>query len=368
MAWSSDDAVSTGAERSPVTSPQPQLTTPSASAFRRGLFGAFGVLLAIGVALIVREVSSVLELVLVAGFLAVGFNPFVHMLTERGVRRGLAVVIVGVSVVVVVSTIAVVLVSVLRTQIATLVDEGPALLRRLLENKSIRQLDAKYHVLSSLERKLQSPDLAATVLSNTFGIGLQTIRALANTILVFVLMLYFLGALPQIKQTLCSLAPASRRERVAELGEEILRRTGRYVVGIFAVALIAGTVTLSFLFIVGNGRFALPLALLVALLDLVPLVGSLAGASLVTLVCFATSIQVGIAAAIFYIIYELLEGYVIYPRVMRSSVDVPEYVTIIAVLVGGTLDGIVGALLSLPIAAAGLYLTHEVWVRRQDVS
>ena len=147
-----------------------------------------------------------------------------------------------------------------------------------------------------------------------------------------------------------------------------MHRTGRYVIGAFAVASIAGTVTLVFLLIVGNGRFALPLALLVALLDLVPLVGSLAGATLVTLVCFATSIQVGIAAAIFYVCYELLEGYVIYPRVMRSSVDVPEYVTIIAVLVGGTLDGIVGALLSLPIAAAALYLTREVWIRRQDVS
>jgi predicted PurR-regulated permease PerM len=368
VAWSSDDPVSTGAEGAPATSPQTAQTTAGASAFRRGLFGAFGVLLAIGVALIIQEVSSVLELVVVAGFLAVGFNPLVHLLTERGVRRGWAVVIVGVTVVGLVAAIIVVLVSVLRTQIATLVDEGPQLLRKLLENKTIHRLDAKYHVLSSLEKKLQSPDLAATLLSKTFGIGLGTIKALADTILVFVLMLYFLGALPQIKRTLCSLAPASRRERVADLGEEILHRTGRYVIGAFAVALIAGTVTLIFLLIVGNGRFALPLALLVLLLDLVPLVGSLAGASLVTLVCFATSIQVGIAAAIFYLCYELLEGYVIYPRVMRSSVDVPEYVTIIAVLVGGALDGIVGALLSLPIAAAALYLTREVWVRRQDVS
>ncbi len=366
MAWSNDDPVSTGDAAAPVTAPG--TGGDRGSAFRRGLFTTFGVLLAVGVALIVREVASIVELVLVSGFLAVGFNPFVKLLTERGVRRRWAVLFVGLGVVGIVTLIIVVLISVLRTQIATLVDEGPQLLRQLLENKTIHRLDAKYHVLSSLEQKLRSPDLAGTLLSNTFGIGLGTIRALADTILVFVLMLYFLAALPEIKRALCSLAPASRRERVSELGEEILHRTGRYVIGAFAVASIAGTVTLVFLLIVGNGRFALPLALLVALLDLVPLVGSLAGATLVTLVCFATSIQVGIAAAIFYVCYELLEGYVIYPRVMRSSVDVPEYVTIIAVLVGGTLDGIVGALLSLPIAAAGLYLTREVWIRRQDVS
>ncbi len=103
-----------------------------------------------------------------------------------------------------------------------------------------------------------------------------------------------------------------------------------------------------------------------ALLDLVPLVGSVTGATVVTIICLATSLDTGLVAAAFYLVYEPLEGYVIYPRVMRSSVDVPEYVTVIAVLAGGTLGGVVGALLALPIAAAFLLLIREVWVRRQD--
>jgi predicted PurR-regulated permease PerM len=88
----------------------------------------------------------------------------------------------------------------------------------------------------------------------------------------------------------------------------------------------------------------------------------------VSIVGLANSLPIGIACIVFYIIYETLEGYVIYPRVMRSSVDVPEYVTIIAVLVGGTVGGIVGALLALPIGAAILLLVREVWIRRQDAS
>ena len=107
---------------------------------------------------------------------------------------------------------------------------------------------------------------------------------------------------------------------------------------------------------------------MVAILDLVPLVGSITGAALVTIVGLANSLSIGIACIVFYLIYETLEGYVIYPRVMRSSVDVPEYVTIIAVLTGGALGGIVGALLALPIVAGGLLIVQEVWVRRQDVS
>ena len=118
----------------------------------------------------------------------------------------------------------------------------------------------------------------------------------------------------------------------------------------------------------GLGQYALPLALFVALLDLVPLVGSVTGATVVTIICLATSLDVGIAAAIFYLIYEPLEGYVIYPKVMRSSIDVPEYVTVIAVLAGGALDGIIGALLALPLAAALLLLIREVWIRRQNTT
>jgi predicted PurR-regulated permease PerM len=119
---------------------------------------------------------------------------------------------------------------------------------------------------------------------------------------------------------------------------------------------------------VGLGEYALALGLLVALLDLLPLVGAILGAAIVCLVGFATSVPVGIACVVFYGIYEVLEGYVIYPRVMRSSVDIPEYVTIVAVLIGGAVGGVVGALLALPVAAAIVLLTREVWMRRQDAA
>jgi predicted PurR-regulated permease PerM len=134
------------------------------------------------------------------------------------------------------------------------------------------------------------------------------------------------------------------------------------------VALLAGTVSFVFLLSAGLSAYALPLAMLVALLDLVPLVGSILGASIVVMVGFAHSAGLGIVCVIFYVIYETIEGYVIYPRVMRSSVDVPEYLTIVAVLLGGAVAGIIGALLALPMAAAVLLLIREVWVRRQDAS
>jgi predicted PurR-regulated permease PerM len=268
----------------------------------------------------------------------------------------------------IVTVVAVVFVEELRAQLATFVHDAPRLIDDLRDNKLISRLDSKTHLLQRLQGQVENPYLPEKIFTTVFGSGLGVLRTVIDIVVVFALTLYLLAGLPQLKRACYSLAPHSRRVRVGQLGDEILRRVGGYVVGAFLVAVLAGTVTALFLLAAGLGTYALPLAVLVALLDLVPLVGSILGASIVTLVCLANSLDVGLAALFFYLVYEPLEGYVIYPRVMRSSVDVPEYVTILAVLLGGALDGVIGALLALPTAAGLLLLVREVWVRRQDLS
>lgn len=336
--------------------------------FIRGFLTALGALAALALALAVRQASTVLVLVLVAAFLAVGLNPMVELLIRRSVRRGWAVLIVTVVVMGVIAGIVAIAAGPLRDQVTRLIDAAPRLLGELRDNAAIRHFDEKFHFIRNLQHKLSDPNFATNTFGGIYNVGISLFTAAADIVIVFVLTLYFLAALPQLKRGLFSLAPASRRDRVGQLGDEILRRVGRYVIGAAAVALLAGTVSFVFLNVVGLGDYALPLALLVALLDLVPLVGSIIGASLVTIVGLADSASVGIACVIFYVIYESLEGYVIYPRVMRSSVDIPEYVSIVAVLLGGTIAGIVGALLALPMAAAGLLLVREVWIRQQDLN
>ncbi|MCW2494914.1 AI-2E family transporter [Jatrophihabitans sp.] len=358
------DHVPEGDSDNPYGEPGPPVSR--SAPFYRGFWAATGVILAVLLASAVDEASSVLLLVLIAGFLAVGLNPVVEFLIGRGWRRGWAVLVVAVSLLAVITLIVVVLIGVLRNQILSFVDDAPHLLKDLLKHKSIAHLNAKYHVITNLEKKLENPNFAEDTFGGVFNVGLSVFKGLGDTVVVFVLTLYFLSALPQLKHGIYSLAPASRRARVGKLGDEILRRVGRFVIGAFLVALLAGTVSAIFLVIVGLGQYALPLAVMVAVLDLVPLVGSLLGASIVSVVGLANSLPIGIACVAFYLVYETLEGYVIYPRVMRSSVDVPEYVTIVAVLLGGAVGGVIGALLALPIAAAGLLLVREVWVRRQD--
>ena len=124
--------------------------------------------------------------------------------------------------------------------------------------------------------------------------------------------------------------------------------------------------TLVVLFVVGLGKYAVALAVVVALLDVIPMIGATIGAVVVTAIAFAEDWKVGVACIVFYVVYQQVENYLIYPRVMSRSVDIPGAVTVIAALIGAGLLGVVGALLAIPTAASLLMLTREVFVRRQD--
>ena len=108
------------------------------------------------------------------------------------------------------------------------------------------------------------------------------------------------------------------------------------------------------------------LAFVVALLDVIPMIGATIGAVIVTAIGFATDPKIGLACLVFYLVYQQVENYLIYPRVMSKSVDVPGSVTVIAALIGAALLGVIGALLAIPTAAAILMLTREVFIRKQD--
>jgi predicted PurR-regulated permease PerM len=110
------------------------------------------------------------------------------------------------------------------------------------------------------------------------------------------------------------------------------------------------------------------LGLLVALLDLIPVIGSTIGGAIVTLVALTVSLPVAIATLAFYVGYRLAEDYLLVPRIMGRTVQVPAVVSVVAVLVGGALMGIIGALVAIPAAAALRLLLIEVIFRRLDTS
>jgi predicted PurR-regulated permease PerM len=247
-----------------------------------------------------------------------------------------------------------------------MIDAAPDLIRDLQNTRWVRELDERFGLLDRAYAQIQSEGFGTQIAGGALGVGLAVVGALINVFFVSVLTLYFLSTLPRIKRSMYSLIPASRRERVARLGDAILRQVGSYVSGAAVVALCAGFSSLIFFLVVGLSEYAVALAFVVLLLDLVPMIGATIAMVLVSAIGLAVDPKIGLACVIFFLAYQQLENYVIYPRVMASSVDVPGAVVVIAVLAGGTLLGVIGALLAIPIAAGVLLVVREVVIRRQD--
>jgi predicted PurR-regulated permease PerM len=353
-------------EQSPDDLGTPGRPLNQRSPFMWGLLGAAGALLALWVGLLVLRIGSVLVLVVVALFLAVGLNPAVEFLMRRGLRRPWAVLCVTFGVLALFAGFVFTLVPVVTEQVTAIADDLPHVFDQLQRNRTIREFDDKYDVSNRVTDYVQNGGLAQKAFGGVLGVGLAILGILANTFVVVVLTLYFLASLPSIKHATYQLAPASRRERVSLLGDQILRNVGGYVSGAFVVALCAGLSTLAFLVIIGLGSYAVALALVVALLDVIPMIGATIGAFVVCGIAFATDVTSGIACVIFYIAYQQIENYLIYPKVMARTVAIPGAITVIAALIGASLLGVVGALLAIPTAASILLLVREVWLPRQD--
>ncbi len=336
------------------------------SPFVLGFFGGLGLFVAWWLGGLVTSIGPTLILVLVSLFLAAGLNPAVEFFEHRGLPRAWSVVVVITGALAALAGFVFTIVPVISDQVAAISKNAPDWLAALQDNQRIRDLDAEFGIVEKVTDYVEQGDYASSLFGGVLGVGLAVLSALTNAFIVIVLTLYFLSSLNTTKGALYRLAPASRRERVAYLGDRVIGGVGGYVSGAFLVALCAGLSSLLFLFAIGLGEYAVALAFVVALLDVIPMIGATIGAVIVTAIAFATDVKTGLICAVFYIVYQQVENYLIYPRVMSRSVDVPGAVTVIAALVGAALLGVVGALLAIPTAAAILMLTREVVVRRQD--
>jgi predicted PurR-regulated permease PerM len=369
-----DGAASAGTAtdvESPPVRAKPDLGVPGKplerhSAFYIGFFGGLGALLAYFLGTQLLAISSVLVLVVVAMFLAAGLNPVVEFFMRRGLRRPYAVLAVIVIVLVGLGLFVLAIVPVISDQVAAITENAPEWFDELQRNQQIQDLNQKYDLFDRAESYIEQGGFTSSLFGGVLGVGLAVLSTLLNVFIVVVLTLYFLSSLQTTKNALYRLAPSSRRDRVTKLGDRVLGSIGGYVSGAFIVATCAGLSSLVFLFFVGLAEYAVALAFVVALLDVIPMIGATIGAVIVTAIGFATDVKIGIACLIFYILYQQLENYVIYPRVMSKSVEIPGAVTVIAALVGAALLGVIGALLAIPTAAAILMLTREVFIRRQD--
>ena len=152
-----------------------------------------------------------LILLVMSMFLAIGLNPVVEPFMRRGLRRGLSVLLVLVVVISVLALFVVAIAPVISEQIAQITRNAPGWLDDLQSNGQVQKLDDQYDVIAKARDYIENGDFGQKVFGGALGVGLQVLSALANSLIVLVLMIYFLASLPSIKHAGYSLAPASKR-------------------------------------------------------------------------------------------------------------------------------------------------------------
>jgi predicted PurR-regulated permease PerM len=334
------------------------------SPFLIGMVGAAGVAVTVGLVLMISAARDVLVLLGLALFIAIGLEPAVSWLVRHGLRRGLAVTAVCVGLIAAVIGFFAAAIPPLVSQTASFIQQAPQYLQQAQDSNSwIGQLNQRFGLQQRLTQMLNVD--GATVFNGLLGASAAVLGALLSTLLVLVLTIYFLADMPRIRRSIYRLVPASRRPRVILIGDAIFAKVGGFVLGNVVISVIAGGATFVWLVIFGV-PYPLLLALLVALLDIVPAVGSTIAGVVCSLVALTVSLPVALATGGFFIVYRFVEDYVLLPRIMGRAVEVPALVTMVAVTLGGFLLGVVGAVTAIPIAAAVLLIVNETLIPRLD--
>ena len=341
------------------------------NAFQLGLVGTLGVLTALLLGAAVSQTATILTYVAIAIFTALGLDPAVRSLTNRKLPRPVAV---GIVVAVFLSAVALLVWAV----VPAVVNEGlklvgriPGFVDQLVTAEWIANLDrnlngsisaATENAINYLTDSNNWPSLVGGVLQ--VGIGAAT--GAVGFLVVVILSIYFMASIESMKHYVSKLVSASKRERFIELTDQVTYSVGRWVMGQVTVAAIHAVVLFVFLSIV-SAPYAPLLAVVAFVLAIVPLIGSVSAAVVATLISLVTSPTLAITVGIFYLVYLQVEAYLISPRVMKRAVQVPAALVVIAALMGGTLLGILGAVIAIPMAASVLLIVREVWMPRQQL-
>ncbi|GLZ37971.1 AI-2E family transporter [Actinokineospora sp. NBRC 105648] len=329
------------------------------SPFLIGLYAAAGVAVTYGLVLVLTGLREMLLLVGVALFIAVGLEPLVSWLVRHRLPRWLAVTTVFLGVAAVIGGFLAAAIPVVVEQATQLVQRAPEYLQQAQDNSSwLGKLNDRFHLRQAVEDSLSGG-------AGLLDAGLAVFGAVSDLLILIVLTIYFVVDLPRIRVALYRLVPNSRRPRAILIGDAISAKVGGYVLGNVVISVIAGATTLIWL-LVFNVPFALLLAIAVAVLDLVPVIGSIIGGAVASLVALTVSGPVCLATIGFFVLYRLVEDYVLVPRIIGNAVKVPALVTVLAVILGGALLGVVGALVAIPVAAAVLLVAEEVLYPRLD--
>lgn len=341
------------------------------SDFRRGLVLAAGALVALLGAVVVVTLQQPLTLIFVALFISIGLQPVIRILTRVGLPRKWAVPVVILGFLAGLCAVAGIVVPAILVEGPRLIGQLPALAQQLLSHPwAIEVNDAldgsPGNVLTGFAGLVQDPAIWVAIANGIVGAGLNLFNTGFSFLFVAILTTYLAGRLDEVKGGFSSLLPRSRRSEVGVIVDDICIIIGRYLSGMAILAVLNAAFTLLVLTL-ASVSYAPLLAVLALPITFIPLIGSVISMSIVTAVALLNSPGQAIVVLVSMLIYMQVEAYVLTPRIVGSVIRTPPYLVLIGALLGGTLLGLLGALIACPTIASTMLILRRTVIPRQDL-
>ena len=308
-------------------------------------------------------IRTPLSWILIAVFLAVALSGPVNFLA-RHMRRGFAITLVYLGLLAIPILLVALIVPPLVTEADKFAKDVPDYARDVTDfvqrNEQLREINRDYDITAQLEKEAAKlPDRLGGAAGALRDVGFGIVSSIFALITILVLAAFLLSSGRNWVDAAISLRPEEQQLRLRRSLDNMAGAVAGYVAGALTIALIAGVLTFIVLTILGV-PFAAPLAVIAGLFSLIPLVGATIAAVLIGVVTvFENFPTVTIIWAVWAIVYQQFENHVIQPQIQKRTVKVQPFITIVAVLFGATLLGVLGALVAIPVAASIQILTRE---------
>ncbi|GAB3819845.1 AI-2E family transporter [Tessaracoccus terricola] len=340
--------------------------------FAWGFLATLGGLVAISLGGALSSLATVLISVGVALFIAMALDPLVRWLEGHKLSRGLAIGVVFLLFFLVVAALLALVIPTAVVQISQFAQSFPRYLTEIQHSEWFQNIIAATgqeevyeNILGSVRDWISDPENILAIGGGALAVGSGLINGVSGTLIVLVLTLYFLASLNTFKAAIVRTAPAYGRPQVARLTDQLTASVGSYVSGMAILAFCNAVFTLVLMSVLGV-PFAPLLAVLALFITMIPMIGSVAFWAIASVISVLTIGWLGLVFVGVYFAYMQVEAYVMTPRVMTKAVSIPGSLVLIGAMVGGTLLGLLGALVAVPVTASILTIYKEVFLPKQD--
>lgn len=331
------------------------------------------VLIVLFCAWLLVQVRSILVLFMIGVLFAAAIEPLANRLRRRGISRGQSIVAIYATMVVAIGLLVLAIVPSVADQSSSLIDDVPQILEsgreraRSVDNVAIR--DALLRAIDEAEEIYEDTtagDNQALGSDEVLGLITSLGGVVVSVVTVLVVAFYWLTEKSLIKQVVLRRIPNEYRSRSFTVWEEIERRIGGWTRGQALLCLIIGVISTIGYLILGLDYW-IALGLWAGITELIPFIGPILGGAAAFAVALTDSWQKALIVVVFVLVLQQLESSVLVPRVMRNAVGMSPLTVILAVLIGSTLGGPLGAILAIPLGASVQVIASEVIQERRRV-